>query len=500
MDTETLAEKIFALLKGNGLKIKIFDESGAETTDPKDGRRFFAVNPNIMVSINSDSNSIEFNKGGGSNKAVDNLVHSVKQIANEFLMNTKIKIFGKSIRPKDYSYQVKMQRESVMENSAVNHLVLAKVFKELDYAAAMSADAIAANIPGSDLNEVQKALNRLVQDGKVSVSDSPDTGIMYSKRVAEAVGALHESFSRMFGSKRTSRQVLENVGLIIKHKDDVNDEVRGARTRKISSIFLERSGERFKFPHNNLAGARAMAQHLAHGGEMNDSMGSYIIESTGRLMELRAFSRYAMSNQLINEASLPVLETIKTAMAKLKEELKRITGSKTYESVKARIESSDDSAGELADIDGLKEMFTVKRFDERFEGILPLVGKLLKEQESYKRRIEDAANGPVYVKPGKMGSAPVFEFTSENAQLGFKISELAVRITENEELSAFVAEVGNKISKNAEIDAFESAIISRVLENAMINKTTDLQDDTSCELRESKELEAYFDKFDVRFI
>jgi hypothetical protein len=39
-----------------------------------------------------------------------------------------------------------------------------KVFQELDYAAGMTAQALADSIPGSDLNDVQKALNALESD------------------------------------------------------------------------------------------------------------------------------------------------------------------------------------------------------------------------------------------------------------------------------------------------------------------------------------------------
>ena len=52
VEMDDMAGKIFALLKGNNFQIKIFDGEGAETTDPKTGRRFFVADPNIMVTIN----------------------------------------------------------------------------------------------------------------------------------------------------------------------------------------------------------------------------------------------------------------------------------------------------------------------------------------------------------------------------------------------------------------------------------------------------------------
>ncbi len=60
VELDDLAEKVFSLLKGNGLQVKIFDDAGAETTDPTQGRRFFVASPNLMVTIDEDSNSVEF--------------------------------------------------------------------------------------------------------------------------------------------------------------------------------------------------------------------------------------------------------------------------------------------------------------------------------------------------------------------------------------------------------------------------------------------------------
>src|SRR4051812_28719389 len=117
VEIETLAGKIFSLLKGNGLQIKIFNNEGAEITDPTQGRRFFIVSPNIMVTINEDSNDIEFSKGADVGDEVLPLQKNIKRLADEFLMNSTIKVFGKTIQPRDFAYQAKMKKaENMNEN------------------------------------------------------------------------------------------------------------------------------------------------------------------------------------------------------------------------------------------------------------------------------------------------------------------------------------------------------------------------------------------------
>lgn len=497
MDSKHLAEKIFALLKGNGLKIKIYDVNGAETSDPAAGVRFFAADPNILVTINDSLNHIEFSKGGGSDRRVDHIAKSVRQLADEFMMNTRTKVFGKAIRPKDYSYQAKAQRNTVMENT-VNHLVLAQVYKQLDYTTHLSASAIVRAIPGSDLNEVQKALNRLVQDGKVSVMHDQGDAPVYSKKMEEAVGGLYESFSRLCGSRRTSRQVLEDVRIIIRHKKDVDESVRGARSRSISAIFLEHAGVKYKFTPAHLGGARAMAQHLARGGKFDDEIGTYIAESTSKLVRLKEFARYATKNQLINEETQPVLQTVKTALVGLTETLKRFAGVRSYSTACARMQSVPQVSA--SGLQTLQELFTRRYYDQELNGVLPLVQQLLEQQDQYRSEIEAAANSEIRLKPTAIKDVPVLEFTCEASRVGYKITELALRIDNNPQLSEFVATAGAKLSKGSKLDIFETEVINRVLENAVVDQVHSHTEVPVEMISECKLFEQAIQAYDVKFL
>lgn len=539
VELDNLAEKVFALLKGNGLKIKIFDNEGAETTDPSIGRRFFVLDPNLMVTIDEEENRIELSKGKSVGSSVDSLQKNLRKIADEFLMNTDVKVFGKAIQPRDYAYQAKMQKDTVM-NESINSQLLGRVLKELDYAAGMTAKALCANIPGSDLNQVQQVLNKLVADGKVDTISSRDGRIIYGKKVEEAVyestgeqsdlcpscksadvktfsdhekecndcgrtwnhaehnktkESIAESFSKMFGSLKTSQQTLENVRILVKHKTPVDENVRGSRSRHISAIFLESNGERFRFPHNYLSGARAMAQHMAHGGTMGDKVGAYIIENTGNLLKLQSFNRYVTTNKLINEDSSNIIETVKENIETIRTELKKLTGVKTYETVKARLETFEREALSEDDVSGLKDLFTIRRFDEKFEEVLPIVKQLVQEKDTYHKRVEEAAANTVYIRRELISVTPMFEFASENARLGYKLNELSLRILENEELASFVNKVGTKLCREGVVNEFEKAVLTQVLENLQIEEKTEIMK----EIKESADLSAFFDKYDKNF-
>lgn len=431
VEKDALAQKVFALLKGNGFQIKIYDVDGNETTDPSLGRRFFVMQPNIMISIDDEDNNIELSKGSGA-EDIGNVQKGIRKLANEFMMNSSIKVFGKSIQPRDYSYQAKSGSSPTMEH------------------------------------KIPKGL--------------------------QAMRTLAESFSKMFGSARTSQQTLENVRILVRHKQPVDENVRGARSRSISAIFLECNDERFRFPYNNLMGARAMAQHLAHGGTMNDKVGSYISESTGNMLKLQSFNRYVTTNKLINEDSSGIVETVKENIETIRTELKKLTGVKTYESVRARIDTFEREALSEDDTSALKELFTIRRFDEKFEEVLPIVKQLVQEKDTYHKRIEESAANVVLLRRESLNTTPMFEFASENARLGFKLNELALRIVENDELAGFINKIGTKMCKEGEVNDFEKAILTQVLENIKVAETS-----VSKELKESFDLEDYFNSFDNNF-
>jgi hypothetical protein len=62
--------------------------------------------------------------------------------------------------------------------------------------------------------------------------------------------SVTEGFSKAFGGVKTSYIQLENARLIIRHSKGVNEEVRGARSRNIHSLFVENANkEQTRFPY-----------------------------------------------------------------------------------------------------------------------------------------------------------------------------------------------------------------------------------------------------------
>ena len=86
-----------------------------------------------------------------------------------------------------------------------------------------------------------------------------------NKMKQEQEAVTEASLGKMYGSAKTSYQPLEAVKIVVRHGKPVNEEIRGARSRQISKLFIQRGDERFALPHKSIAGARAMARHVRNG-------------------------------------------------------------------------------------------------------------------------------------------------------------------------------------------------------------------------------------------
>lgn len=213
---------------------------------------------------------------------------------------------------------------------------------------------------------------------------------------------FNEGISPLEGSSRTSRQTLENARIIVKHRNPVNEESRGSRSRNISAIFIENGeGERFKYPFKHLNGARAMARHVANGGVPSDMVGEAIVEHSSNLSKLKEFMNVVNKQGLVNESNRSIVANVKQKMESIKESIKRIQGAKGYtafvESM-ALNEKSDEAEITEDTVNDYVAKFTKSTFEESLKDILPLVHRVNEEEMENNRanqveRVKDIING-----------------------------------------------------------------------------------------------------------
>jgi len=104
--------------------------------------------------------------------------------------------------------------------------------------------------------------------------------------------------SRMWGTSRSSYQECGPAKIIVRHSANISDDIHGARSRNIESVFIENSlGERRLLDFKNLHGARAMARHVSEAGSIDDEIGQSITEMVHEMNAMAHFVREAKRRQ-----------------------------------------------------------------------------------------------------------------------------------------------------------------------------------------------------------
>jgi len=187
--------------------------------------------------------------------------------------------------------------------------------------------------------------------------------------------------SKMFGTAKVSYQDLGETRMIVKHSQPVNLDLPAGRTMHIDAIYIENAqGERFRYPMRHLNGARAMAQHIAHGGNPYDQIGQHVISLSEEMAKLRMFKNYVGRNETLSEAMSEVNSKVAERIEEVKKEIHNLQRSSYYtefaESFKPR---ANQQIPETVVNDWIDRL-TVRSFKEELKDVFPYIYSLVGEK------------------------------------------------------------------------------------------------------------------------
>ncbi len=188
----------------------------------------------------------------------------------------------------------------------------------------------------------------------------------------------------MWGSAKTSYQSIGSAKLIVRHSSRISEEVRGARSRRIHSIFVETAnGERFRCPMNSLHGARAFAKHLDAGGTPTDDFSVYIFAECDMQGTINRVRRHIRKIKEASEEVTSLAETLQRIVEDSKSRINRSKGNRFYTGIVEQITNAPSYVGPLASeiaeqVEYLKELLDIDETNSLFP-ILESVAKTLLE-------------------------------------------------------------------------------------------------------------------------
>jgi hypothetical protein len=195
--------------------------------------------------------------------------------------------------------------------------------------------------------------------------------------------------SKMWGTSRVSYQDLGETRLVVKHSKPVNYDLAAGRTMHIDAIYIEnKEGERFRYPVRHLNGARAMAQHIGHGGNPYDEIGQHVVSLSEEMSKLRMFKGYVSRTPVVSEAMGTVNSKVIERIESIKKELHQLQSAKHYETfAEAFAPAETRDIPEEIMLDWVDRL-TVRSFKEELKDVFPYIYKLVDESEIPTREID----------------------------------------------------------------------------------------------------------------
>ena len=186
--------------------------------------------------------------------------------------------------------------------------------------------------------------------------------------------------SKLYGTSRISYQDVGSARLVIKHTESVNQEQATGRTRNVGTIYIESSeGERFKYPYKHLNGARAMARHVAEGGNAYDDFGKHIVSLSEEQAKLSKFKRYMSRSAVMAESLAEYNDAVNDRITTVKKTLQNLQKkdyyAETFKSFAPAV--MEDVPTDVAE--NWIDQLTIKQFNEELKDIFPYVFKLVSE-------------------------------------------------------------------------------------------------------------------------
>lgn len=227
-----------------------------------------------------------------------------------------------------------------------------------------------------ELRQFAKGLPFEVRDIAKSNLDKRDHDYLANKKQ----GDMTMSESKLWGGNKTSYQDLGETRLIIRHSQPVNLNIPTGRTMHIENIYIENAqGERFLYPHKHINGARALAQHIAHGGTPYDDIGQHVISLSEELGSLRKFKNYVTRTPMVAEAMDTINEKVIERIDQIKQDIHNLQKKSFYESFADNFTRQENVNIPEEVVSDWIERLTIKTFNEELKSVFPFIYKLIDE-------------------------------------------------------------------------------------------------------------------------
>lgn len=336
LDTNTIAESLFEKIRAKFEKVTVGDKFAKATTVPSDARFF----------------NFDFLDSAGTNFG---------NLAISLIDEHSLKIY--------FSKNLSANLTEPQKTEWYDFLRDLRLFAKRNLLSFDARDISRNNLTIKDIKQL-------------AVAEKPAT--THDTTVAE---------SKLYGTTKTSYEpIAHGTRLIIRHSGSVDESVHGARSRKIQSVYVEDAeGQRFKTPFTHLGGARALAQHVAHGGIVNDEFGTHVTGLVQEMGKIKKFIQGSRNKTFEDGEATDMVSAAKDRYREIHHILHRLKGPRGYNMYKEDYAPETGQQDDI-DLDSLRKKFVQSKYDDRLEDALPHVYKAYNSMKQHTPTVETQLN------------------------------------------------------------------------------------------------------------
>ncbi len=491
INSELVAEKIFNQLRGKGFMVKSFNKTGDLVTNPQEATRFACAEPNILVRLDLNKESIGLSVSKDYDD--DDLRKSLKELAQDNLLSFDFRVFNKKIEPKGEKIDIAKKAEKKMAD-VIGEASLGRMtgssktsYQPLENVKVVVRHKKAVNeeIRGSRSRNIHSIF---VQRGEERFKMA-ENNLQMARAMARHLysgGEVHdqigESITKM---AKDYRQLREFVSYVQKNKviNEGNQEIfelAVERVNEIRNTFKRLSGVKsYVTAVESLNEAPGSPVPLPSGGGSEE----FVINSIDTLMKV--LERLGLDK----EALIRVHQhTLKVTWEKVKADPIGFVKSMYKVNPKATIalaglfglagvgaEHMIRTTGRM-----LKRMFTPKKdrnediehkfteshLDDKVTKVIDVLEELIDKRNSFQDSIMMAIESEKFegIKD-LINEDDVVDFASPEAKLGYQVSQMGYTAKDSK-LSNYLQNIGSKISNGGQLNPFEYRAVKASLLSA----------------------------------
>lgn len=120
MKYDKLRDNLIDIFNSMNYGFKMYDVAGKVQSNPYEARYFFVDNPNIMLIVDDETNTLEFHRANFSFNTFKQLLNMIRNVTSSYFIKLHVSTYNNTITPKTFTRDVLRRKSNKIIQLAEN--------------------------------------------------------------------------------------------------------------------------------------------------------------------------------------------------------------------------------------------------------------------------------------------------------------------------------------------------------------------------------------------